>query len=64
MDASLPRTSLIAITGDEDDDVDEAMVMMRLIVIIFTERYQVVFEELCRIVNRLQACTACCTTGQ
>lgn len=47
MDASLPGTSLIAITGDEDDDVDEVMVMMTLIVIIFTERYQVVFEELC-----------------
>lgn len=43
MDASLPRTSLIAITGGEDDDDNEVMGMVTQIVIIFTEHHQAVF---------------------
>ena len=42
MDASLPRTSLIAITGDEDEDDNEVMGMMTQIEIIFTEHHQAV----------------------
>ena len=43
LDASLPRTSLIAITGDEDEDDNEVMGMMTQIEIIFTEHHQAVF---------------------